>query len=223
MAVVVSVGPTVEPILLAETKEHLKVENNVDNVLITNLIIAAREHAEMITRRSFTTQTLKLFMDEFLPFGGIRSVIHHNHEEDVTFNNHPDNNWFQHERSDVIFLPRPPLVSVASVQFIDEDGVTQTFAASKTDVDTNSQPGRIVPAFGETWPDTRNVQNAVTITYDSGFGAASAVPQTIKQALFMMIGGWFENREEVVLTGTPKNIPRAVDALLMGNRILTVH
>ena len=120
----------------------------------------------------------------------------------------------------VIYLPSPPLSSITSIKYIDTAGTTQTWASSKYDVDTDSEPGRIVPAFGEVWPTTRLVIDAVTITFDTGYGAASSVPEDIKHAIKFLVGHWYENREEVVVGTIAKQIPQAAKSLLWNKRIL---
>ena len=56
-------APTKEPITLDEAKLHLKVDGADDNVLISTLIIAAREIAEKTTKRAFITQVWEMFLD----------------------------------------------------------------------------------------------------------------------------------------------------------------
>ncbi len=113
----------------------------------------------------------------------------------------------------LIELPRPPSISVTSIKYIDSAGDTQTLAASKYTTDFNSYVARIVPAFNESWPITRRVIDAVTIEYTAGYGAAGAVPETIKQAIFLLIGVWYENREPIT-ESTVMEIPFTVSALL---------
>jgi hypothetical protein len=48
-----------------------------------------------------------------------------------------------------IYLPNPPLVSVASVKYIDVDGVEQTLATSVYDFDVNKTPGEIRLAYDQ--------------------------------------------------------------------------
>lgn len=55
--------PTVEPITLAEAKTHLRVNNSLENDLITALIVAARQWVEGYTMRPLMTQTLQANYD----------------------------------------------------------------------------------------------------------------------------------------------------------------
>lgn len=69
----------------------------------------------------------------------------------------------------VICLPASPLQRVAAIEYVDADGATQTLASSKYRVDAESDTPRITPAFGESWPITRDVVNAVTVKYWAGY------------------------------------------------------
>ena len=94
---------------------------------------------------------------------------------------------------DEISLDYPPIVAVQSITYLDENGQTQTLAGSAYVVDTASEPGRIVPAFGTTWPKTRDTINAVTVNYTAGFGAAC--PAAIKQFILLQVGHMYRTRE----------------------------
>lgn len=68
----------------------------------------------------------------------------------------------------VIEPQRSPLRSVSSIQYLDTAGDLQTLDASRYRVDTYSCPGRITPAYGDSWPSTYMVPNAVIVTYVAG-------------------------------------------------------
>lgn len=71
-------------------------------------------------------------------------------------------------------LRLPPVQSVTSIQYIDEDEATQTLSSSKYYVDTSTTPARIWLDENEYWPDTDDQPNAVTITYQAGYGDTAA-------------------------------------------------
>ena len=60
---VVITAPTAEPLTLAEAKTHLRVNNTLENDLITALIIAARQFVEGYTWRPLMTQTIDVVFD----------------------------------------------------------------------------------------------------------------------------------------------------------------
>lgn len=174
--------PEVEPLSLDDAKQHLRFSHDYEDDLIRSLIVAARRYAETYTGKAFITQTLKLTRDTF-PNGCFR-------------------------------LPRPPLQTVTHIKYTNTLGVLTTVDSSTYVVDATTEVGRIGLADGETWP-TDAIQQiaAVQVTYDAGYGdTASSVPQTIKQAMKLLIGHWFANREAVGSVGGP--IEMSVKALL---------
>lgn len=130
-----------------------------------------------------------------------------------------------HFPSGVIYLRRPPLVEVSSITYVDTAGDTQTLASSKYIVDTDSEPARIAPAYGETWPATRAQINAVTITSVHGYadGSASpldlsAIPQKIKDAILVLVVELYQNREISVI-GADRNVNDTIESLLWEHRV----
>ena len=113
-------------------------------------------------------------------------------------------------------VEKPPLASVSSINYLDTTGNSTLLAASGYDVDIYATPARITQAYGTTWPSTRaDVPNTVTVVYIAGYGVGSAVPETIKQAILMMIGHWYENRESTSQNMTVIDVPMGVESLLM--------
>jgi uncharacterized phiE125 gp8 family phage protein len=122
---------------------------------------------------------------------------------------------------DVITLDHAPVSAVTSVLYIDTDGVEQTLDAGAYKLDKITEPCRLVPAYGTSWPATRAEINAVSITYTCGYGAPEGVPESIKRWMLLRIGALYENREEV-LTGRGLTLAPLpfVDALLSPYRLL---
>lgn len=113
----------------------------------------------------------------------------------------------------VIELPRPPLISVTSIQYYDISHVLQTLPATQYEVDTDSDPGRVAPGFFFYWPVTYSMLGAVAINYTAGYGGRADVPQSIKQAMLLDIGHWYENRSAVE-PGAMQPVPMAASMLL---------
>lgn len=67
-----------------------------------------------------------------------------------------------------IILPRPPLIAISSIAYIDQAGATQTVDSSLYNADVSSVPGRIVRAYNQDWPDVRGHHHDVTISYIAG-------------------------------------------------------
>lgn len=182
-------APAVEPVTLAEVKDHCRVEHDLDDALIEGLITAARELVEQRTGRALITQQWQWSLDAFAA---------------------------------VLCPPRPPLQSVDSITYVDTDGTTQTLSPTEYRVDTATQPGRITEAYGKTWPAIRSVTGAVQITFTAGYGDyENTVPRALRQAMLLLIGGWYENREAVAPVQLMA-IPFAVDALLSPHRLVAI-
>ena len=197
-------APAAEPVSLAEAKAHLRIDSADDDSLITALISAARQAAESHTRRALITQTWRLTLDRFPAapqpwWGGVREGA------DMP------------AAGSVIELPRPPLVSVTSVTTYDDaDNATVASAASYF-VDTDGVLGRVALRSGKTWPVTLRVAGGVEVLFVAGYGAASAVPQAIRQGMLMQIGHLYENREAEAAQASP---PAGVAALWRPYRVL---
>ena len=115
---------------------------------------------------------------------------------------------------DQFYLPRPPLVSVTSIKYLDSNGTQQTWGSSNYSVDIYSQPGRVALVYNGSWPtSTRADTNAIEVIYRAGYGAASAVPRSIKHAISMTVAHWNENREAVT-ENSMNELPMAAKSLL---------
>lgn len=178
--------PAMEPVSLAEIKAHLRVIGTDEDGTISAYLQTAHEMCELESRRAFITQTLTLSLEM----------------------------WPIYDR---ILLPRPPLQSITSVTYVDYANVTHTMPASDYLADTSSEPGRLILAYDKSWPTaTLRPGPAITITFVAGYGNAAAVPARYKQAIRLLTGHFYENREQVVATPgvTVAQMPDAVRSLL---------
>lgn len=196
------VEPAIEPVSLAEAKAHLRVDFTDDDALIQSLIRAAREYIETATERSLITQTWKLTLDAFPAI--------------------PPSALTWQGTFDQFRLPYPPLQSVTSIVYTDAAGAPTTVSSSVYVVDTVSEPGRIALATGQTWP-TNSLQtvNGVAVTYIAGYSSVGLVPQSIRQAILLTAGHWYENRETVVSDTrvAALEVPMAATMLIWRNRV----
>jgi uncharacterized phiE125 gp8 family phage protein len=87
--------------------------------------------------------------------------------------------------TDEIAIPRPPLQSVASITYKDQDGNASTFSSDDYIVNSDCEPGKVVLAYGSSWPSTTLYPTgAVTVQFTAGFGDASTdVPEKYRQAM----------------------------------------
>lgn len=184
--------PAEEPVSRSEAKLHLRIEEDVtdDDALVDRLITVARVECEKVARRAFVERTCVAQLDVW-PWDG------------------------------VITLTAPPLVSVEEIRYTDADGNEATVDAAGYWVDTHSEPGRVVLKSSASWPSVTLQEIAgIQIEYTAGYGDAADVPAGYQQAMLLLIGHLYENREAVVVGQgiTMLKLPLAVDALLMGDR-----
>lgn len=121
---------------------------------------------------------------------------------------------------EVIALLYPPLSSVVHIKYMDYNGQEHTIPSADYIVDKHSEPGRVMPVGGKTWPgDVLQPLAAIVVRYVAGFGAAAAVPDDYKSCILAYTAAYYENREVVVTQQgiTSITLPY-VDALLLADR-----
>jgi len=162
-----TVAPAEEPVTVDKAKAYGWISGGDDDVLIAELIPAVREELEGWTGLQLVTATWKQYLDCW-PCSSCCEI-------------RPD---------------KSPLLAVSSITYVDTAGDTQTWDSSLYQVDAVSRPGRIRPAYGQTWPSIRNQMNAITITFTAGFGNSAAVPFKLKQLLWQAAKYRFYHRDE---------------------------
>jgi uncharacterized phiE125 gp8 family phage protein len=174
-----SVAPTDEPVSLDEARQWARITVTAENSVVESLIVAARTWAEGFTRRQFMTATWVRKMDGF-----------------------PQDGAF-------IVLPYPPLASVGSITYTDENGDGQTWSSALYQADTAVKRGRVRPIEGETYPSTQaDTDNTVVVTYDAGYGGASDVPQNIRTAILLYVQYLFDRPGDDALVTAAKCLLR---------------
>ncbi|QIG80104.1 head-tail connector protein [Stakelama tenebrarum] len=112
---------------------------------------------------------------------------------------------------------RPVDPDSIAIAYIDSSGETSSFADFRVFVRNGYT--RIAPAFGKCWPATWCAPAVVTVTADVGFVDEddAAIPDDLKHAARLMLGSWYENREEAVF-GSARSLPDGAAALLEDER-----
>lgn len=197
--VVTSAQPTdtgnwlVEPITIVEARLHLKLDatgspaTHEDDDLVRAHMQTAREWCEAYTRRSFVRRTVRMAFDAFPEGGGELEL------------------W------------APPVGSVTSITYLDDDGAEQTLATSVYTVDTDAAPARVCLKIDQVWPSTASLPQAVKVTYTSGYAPSTSpadyrvnIPAAIKAAMKLTIAHLYENRGDY----DAGQLPAAAKALL---------
>lgn len=180
-----TVAPTENPITRAEVKAHLRIDHTDEDTRLDALIAAATAYVDGYDGVLGRCLVTQTWRHVFPGWGDCR-----------------------------LRLAMPGASSV-TVNYIDPEGVSQTLAADQYEIVEDSLATVIIPTDGSVWPNLDYIANPVRVTAVHGYGAATAVPEPIKQAMLLMVGDWFEHRGTVA-TGTAGTIPLSVpvEALL---------
>ncbi len=213
-----TVPPSVEPVLLADAKQQARIDTTADDNLVTDFITGARQWAENYTGRAFITQTWQMWLD--LWPGAV----------DMWWDGVRDGPVTGLDEINYIALPRPPLVSVNSVQYFDNTDTGTVWPTSNYFVDTIRAPGRVALRLGSVWPVPSRLTNGIMIEYVAGYGPdGSYVPEQIKSAIRQLVTHWYENRGEAATSASSRGavitpfvpVPFVIQALLDPYRIRT--
>jgi len=164
-------APASLPVSDADMEAHARIvtPSSADLADMQLKLSAAVQDRENFTRRQFVTATWELWLDTWPLWG-------------------------------VIELPKPPLISVATIKYIDQDGTEQTWPNTEYQVlapaGPTAQQGFVALGYGKSWPSIRYQPGAIKVRYDAGYGAASAVPPQLKQAILLVFGASYASRED---------------------------
>ena len=131
------------------------------------------------------------------------------------------------------YIPRPPLLELISVKYIDDAEVEQTLDSSEYDLVVDYiMPSMVSLKFETVIPSIEQRPDAVRIRFRAGYPYDEAmsppepkdinVPDQIRQAILLLVSMYFEQREEVILTPVRQELqrlPDGVEALLIGLRV----
>lgn len=96
----------------------------------------------------------------------------------------------------VIEIYKWPVSSITSVKYTDGAGSTQTITSTNYSTDLYSYPARIAPVDTYSWPDVKDIPNAVQVRFVTGFASPAVIPADIRQAIYLLITDFNDNRED---------------------------
>lgn len=188
---VVVVTPPGQLVSLELAKQHLRIDHDDDDQLIELYLAAAQAMIDGPggwLGRCVGVQELELRFDGF-----VTPIWGWNYDSGGLF-------WGASPDYYSVFnaawpagrvrLPFPPLVSVTSVTYEDQDGQMQELPSANylaTDEGLDA-------AFGTTFPSGRWEANAVRVRYQAGYPTP---PSSIVAAILLMIGDLYDNRATV--------------------------
>lgn len=200
--------PEMLPVSLEEAKRHLRVKHSLEDDLIRGLIGAATVHLDGwtgILGRCLVEQIWRQDFDRF-------------------------------ERC--LVLPLGPVISVTSVTWRNAAGQIATVASGSYALRTDAG-GRSVVSFDRdfTFPIDLHESAAVAVTYRAGYPnipeipavepgegdppdppgspaipAQPNIPEPIRIAILLLVGAWYENREETAIGVSVASLPEHIGA-----------
>lgn len=160
-------GPEIAPVSLGEAKLHLRVEHDLEDAYITQLVDAAREYVEQQWGLALIEQTHKVLLDTW-PAGGVKLRPH-------------------------------PVASLVSVKAWNGSAFADITGFQLV----TGRPAFVVLTDGGSAPVPSRTRQGIEITFTTGFAASEdGVPSAIKQAIMLLIGQWYENREAGRMDGS---------------------
>jgi uncharacterized phiE125 gp8 family phage protein len=184
MSLVMTSGPALEPVSLAEAKAHLRVDGSVEDALIQSLVVTSRLHIEASLGLALITQCWSLFLDRWpkagrvvLPLRPVAAITHIRIWSDEGVSETLDPAQFL---LDGHGMP-PRLVALGGAAALDPkraaNGIELGFTAG----------------FG---------------------AASDDVPASIRHALLLLVAHWYEHREPVQIGVGVNAVPSMVSELL---------
>jgi uncharacterized phiE125 gp8 family phage protein len=184
MPLVLTSGPAVEPVTLAEAKAHLRVDGTAEDTLIASLIIASRLHIEAALGIALVTQSWSYFLDAWppraeltLPLRPVQSI------------------------AAVRLYAADESVDTLDADSYLLDGAGVPARLVRAAALTWPRPGRVA----------NGVEVAFVAGYGA---AAADVPAPIRQAVLLLVAHWYEHREPVAIGQPGTTVPAMVAELL---------
>jgi len=215
----------------------------VEEDLLSALITAARQDCEKFQNRAYVTQTWELWLDKWPAKDYIEVPMPPMQEPAVTAGSFTTGVVYRiltvgttdftligasANTVGVVFTATGAgsgtgtATASGIVRYYDTDDTAYFIDAGDYLVDVKSEPGRVCLNYGESWPSTTlRPHNGICVTFVAGYGdAASDVPRNIRQAMLLLIGHLYENREDVITGTIVSQMPLASQHLLWKDRIL---
>lgn len=192
MPLVLTTGPAIEPVSVAEAKAHLRLDTaaTAEDAMIGSLLLTSRLHIEAALGLALITQSWTQTLDAW-PIAAVD-----------------------------VMLGMRPVQSIAAVRVRGSDNSAVTLMSSQYQLDAASFPPRLVRPGNAYWPPPGKAAAGIEIEFTAGFGAtAEDVPAPVRQALLLLTAHWYEHRDPIEIGAEAARVPSAVSQLLEPWRI----
>lgn len=184
MSLVMTSGPALEPVSLAEAKAHLRIDGTAEDALIQSLVVTSRLHIEAALGLALITQSWSYFLDRWPKAGRL------------------------------VLPLRPVAAIAHIRVWDDEGTSESLDAASFLLDGHGMPPRLVAPAgMSDPTPKRVANGIEIGFTAGFGASAAD-VPATIRHALLLLVAHWYENREPVQIGVGVNAVPAMVSDLL---------
>lgn len=236
MAIKIITQPLQEPVTLNEAKLHLRVDSSDEDALIASLILTARKYCEEYQNRAYAQQGLELTLDDW-PRGAEPIVISRPPLISVESAKYYGTDNMEYTWNPALYYvdadsepgrispnyseiyPTMTLRPVSGVKIRYTAGyspiiTTKTIAASELPI-----AGTVINFDGSISVTVLNTDGDATVTTTD---YCANVPKTVKQAILLLVGHWYENREAAMDKATSRDVDFSVGALLGLDRVIPI-
>lgn len=184
-------APTAQPVSLAEAKAHLRVDHDHEDATISALVASATS-----------------YLDGWSGILG-RALVTQTWQQDMS----------ELPGSGVVRLPLAPVRAVESILYRDPEGNMRNLAPDAYSAPLADGLGPFIRVRER--PATSRADDAVSVIFSAGYGGPEDVPPALRQAILLLIGHWYRNREAVT-EGAAVELPFSVSVLVAPFRRLSV-
>ena len=184
MPLVLTAGPAVEPVTLAEAKTHLRVDGTAEDTLVASLIVTSRLHVEAGIGLALVTQSWSYFLDCWPPGPALKLPLRPVQTIDAV-RLYDDN---------AVVTTLPPASYLL-------DGASAPARLVRQGATQWPNPGRVA----------NGIEVAFTAGFGN---AAANVPSPIRQAILLLVAHWYEHRTPLELGAQAQPVPDMVGELL---------
>jgi uncharacterized phiE125 gp8 family phage protein len=184
-------APTVEPISLDEVKAHCRIDANEDDVLLTSLILAARQYVENIC-------------------GPLINQTWYQYEQDF-----PSSEVLEIQKPRLSSVTSLKYTNEAGTQS------TFSATKYTVSTNDEYWPKIVLKEDYTWPSDSLFNIDPIVIEFICGYGtAATNIPEPLRSACLMLVAHWYEERQPMTVTmARVQDVPLTVDSLLACYRV----
>jgi Phage QLRG family, putative DNA packaging. len=185
-----------EVVDVEDVKADLILTGDQDNDLIANYITTARKYVENYTKTSILQQQFQVSFtpSDIQTTAEMTSMVYYN----FAYNEESYYNYvYNTALPDRFILPRPPVVSVDSAKWVDEQGQVTNYVSSLVETPGDYRLFNDILILVD--PMESDTIGYYVIEYTTGYTTADEVPPEMLTAIRLMTAEHYENREGIFI------------------------